>query len=84
MTNVNWKEGGDKPLAKADVCAICGEAIFAQSRDYMYGKDGEKWVRAHRWCVPQPKNMDDINQETLDVLYRIAEGIEKLVAQGAK
>ena len=81
MNNLNWKEGGDKPLAKADVCAICGEQIFAQSRDYMYGKDGEKWVRAHRWCVPQPK---DEQGEVLDVLYRIAEGIEKLVAQGAK
>lgn len=84
MSDIEWKEGGDKPLAKADVCAICGEAIFAQSRDYMYGKDGQNWVRAHRWCVPQPKNLDELMEQLVDEVIVIREALEKLVAQGAK
>ena len=84
MSDINWKDGGDKPLARGDKCAICGESIFAGSRDYCYGKDGDGWVRAHKLCVPRPKDSDDMQEDILIALNRIAEAVERLANQGAK
>ena len=84
MSDIDWKDGGDKPLARGDKCAICGESIFAGSRDYVYGKEGDYWVRAHKLCVPRPKDSDDMQEDLLIALNRIAEAVERLANQGAK
>lgn len=82
MNDIVWKDGGAKPLQRAEKCAICGETIFAGSRDYSYGYgEDSKPVRAHMLCVPKPPAE---GQELLDVMYRIADAVETLVKRGSQ
>jgi len=50
--DLEWKDGGAKPLPYAKTCAICGEQILVPTRDYYYARSGDKWVHAHARCVP--------------------------------
>lgn len=91
MNNLNWKDGGDKPLNYAKgPCPICGEAIMVPTRDYYYAKDGDKWVQAHAKCVPRKGNDSVAVSEIVDALVRVEQGereiidlLKQLVAQGA-
>jgi len=52
MTNLDWRDGGNKPLQFAEKCAICGELIMVPTRDYYYAYDeNKKSVRAHAACA---------------------------------
>ena len=79
MSNIDWRDGGDKPLARADTCVVCGGSIFAQTRDYFYGKDGEQWVRAHKACVPTTqRDPDDSVYLLCDSLINVEKEIKKM------
>ena len=84
---VEWKDGGGKPLAKAETCAVCGEQIMAQSRDYYYGRDGDAWVRAHRACVDRLRVDEEEARDRLmidirDALNSIAKSLERMKERG--
>jgi hypothetical protein len=83
MSEIDWKNGGDNPLLKPAVCAECGEIIASGTKDYLYGKDGAYWVRAHTSCI-EKKDPGAVSSELLDALYRIAEAVERIANQGAK
>ena len=95
MNNLNWKDGGNKPLSYAVKCAICGEQIMVPTRDYYYAKDEEtgKWVQAHAKCamsaLPKaPGDDSEFKEHLIDELMMIREQLaimnETFKAQGAK
>ena len=97
MNNLNWKDGGNKPLSYAVKCAICGEQIMVPTRDYYYAKDEEtgKWVQAHAQCAikaltaavssgPSAEIMEHLIDELMMIREQLAIMNETLKAQGAK
>ena len=95
MNNLNWKDGGNKPLSYAVKCAICGEQIMVPTRDYYYAKDEEtgKWVQAHAKCAianlpkaPADEFRDHLIDELMMIREQLAlmnEKFAKMIEQGA-
>lgn len=98
MTNLNWKDGGNKPLQYAEKCAICGEQIMVPTRDYYYAYDeNKKSVRAHAACAqkalkaavssgPSSEAMDHLIDELMMIREQLAlmnEKFAKMIEQGA-
>lgn len=80
---MDWKDGGDKPLAMARKCALCGEMIPYKTRDYAYAwaeKGG--YQHAHMLCVAKEAAEEYNKPENADVkavdVADIVEAIESL------
>jgi len=98
MANLEWRDGGNKPLQYAEKCAICGEQIMVPTRDYYYAYDeNKKSVRAHAQCAtkaltaavssgPSTEFQDHLIDELMMIREQFAllnEKMAKLIEQGA-
>jgi len=98
MSNLDWRDGGNKPLQFAEKCAICGESIMVPTRDYYYAYDeNKKSVRAHAACAqkaltaavssgPSTEFQDHLIDELMMIREQFAllnEKMAKLIEQGA-
>lgn len=99
MSENEWRDGGNRPLSFGVACAICGERLESQTRDYFYRQSEKGYEKAHRKCVESRVNGHDempmadvvsaIDELTgtvgaaVELLGKIAEQLERIANQGA-